>query len=276
MENKELSLPEIQQESFKVLLKLKEIMEEHNWNYCLAWGTLIGAVRHKGFIPWDDDIDIVMPRKDYEEFVQYCIDHKEELLPYSLLNSRTNEKYLYLISRFTDATNFKYVPNKAKDYGQGTFVDVYPLDECDEAEFEDNWNRLHNKYVKNMYLRATAKYCPTKTFIKNFVKWPLWNLVIRWQSHRKYQLAFEEEVKKINNECKVSSRCTFWSESKVLYYSDDFFTEKKEMEFNGVMFRVPNNYDRILKQAYGNYMKLPPENERNPHHEYKLYRINKE
>lgn len=272
MNNKELSLNEIQQESFKVLLKLKEIMEEHNWDYCLAWGTLLGAVRHKGFIPWDDDIDIIMPRKHYEEFVQFCIDHKEELLPYSLFNSRTNDKYIYLISRFSDAKNFKYVPYKAKDYGQGTFVDIYPLDECNVEEFEKNYKKLHNKYEKKMYLRSTTKYCPTKSFAKNFIKWPLWNLIFRWQSHRNYQLKFEEEVKKINAKCKYSDKCVMWSEDKILFNTKDFFSERNELEFNGELFRVPTNYDNILKECYGDYMKLPPEDKRIPQHGYRMFR----
>ena len=192
-----LSEQEIKKVELDALLYIRKICQQYHLRYYLAWGTLLGAVRHKGFIPWDDDIDIIMPRKHYEEFVQFCIDHKEELLPYSLFNSRTNDKYIYLISRFSDAKNFKYVPYKAKDYGQGTFVDIYPLDECNVEEFEKNYKKLHNKYEKKMYLRSTTKYCPTKSFAKNFIKWPLWNLIFRWQSHRNYQLKFEEEVKKI-------------------------------------------------------------------------------
>lgn len=272
MENKELSLEETQQESFKVLLKLKEIMEANNWNYCLAWGTLLGAVRHKGFIPWDDDIDIAMPRKDYEEFIQYCIEHKDELKPFSLLNSRTNDKYLYVISRFTDATNFKYVPLFAKDYNQGTFVDIYPIDECDEQTFEKQYDKLF-AIIKRLARRLNSRYQPCKPFFKNCLKWLIWNCCFRWQSHRRFQLEFEKKVKKINAQCKSKDRCVVWGEEeKVLFYTEDFFTEKKELEFNGVMFRVPNNFDRILKQIYGDYMKLPPKEKRNPKHFYKIYR----
>ena len=271
MENKEMPLAEIQQESFKVLLKLKEIMDAHCWNYCLAWGTLIGAVRHKGFIPWDDDIDIIMPRKDYEEFVQFCIDHKDELKPYSLLNSRTNDKYIYLISRFTDAEHFKYVPNYAKDYGQGTFVDIYPLDECDAEQFEKNYEKLR-KCCAKMYRRVDAVYHPSKSKLKNVAKWVLWHMFFKYQSSRPYQLRFEAEVKKINAKCKGSDKCVMWSEVKRLFDTKDFFASPLEMEFNGVSFRIPNNYDHILKIMYGDYMKLPPEEKRVPHHDYKMYR----
>ena len=73
MDKKELSLEEIQNGSFQVLLKFKELCEKLNLRYWLCYGTLIGAVRHKGFIPWDDDVDVQMPREDYEKFIDNFI-----------------------------------------------------------------------------------------------------------------------------------------------------------------------------------------------------------
>lgn len=74
-----ISMKEVQKGSLEILKKIDEICNQLNLKYYLAYGTLIGAIRHKGFIPWDDDVDIMMPRKDYDSLVQYFIDHKEEL-----------------------------------------------------------------------------------------------------------------------------------------------------------------------------------------------------
>ena len=88
---KELSIEEIHEGTLGILKKIIEICDEINVNYFLAYGSLIGAVRHGGFIPWDDDLDIVMLRPDYEIFNQYCLKHERELYPFKLIN-RKNEK----------------------------------------------------------------------------------------------------------------------------------------------------------------------------------------
>ena len=74
-----ISMQEVQKGSLEILKRIDKICAQLKLKYCLAYGTLIGAIRHKGFIPWDDDVDIMMPRKDYDSLVQYFIDHKEEL-----------------------------------------------------------------------------------------------------------------------------------------------------------------------------------------------------
>ncbi|WP_222931036.1 LicD family protein [Treponema phagedenis] len=81
----ELSLREIQKESLKVLKLVDYICRQENLTYCLFYGTLIGAIRHNGFIPWDDDIDIVMPRNDYDKLKRYFIDNKDNLKPFVFL-----------------------------------------------------------------------------------------------------------------------------------------------------------------------------------------------
>ena len=103
---KELTLEEVQLESFKILLKIKEIFDKHGWKYFLAYGTLLGAYRHDGFIPWDDDIDVFVPRKDYDAFIDYAIEHEKELLPFKIIHYKNNPQYVYPIARFTN-TEFR-------------------------------------------------------------------------------------------------------------------------------------------------------------------------
>ena len=112
---KKLSLREIQLESYNILLQVKRICEHNNFKYFLTYGTLLGAIRHNGFIPWDDDLDIMMPRSDYERFIQFCIDHHDDLLPYELKHYKTCDQYIYPIARLSNS-NFYAQYENAKDY----------------------------------------------------------------------------------------------------------------------------------------------------------------
>lgn len=93
---KELSIQEIHEGTLGILKKIIDICDKVGVNYYLAYGSLIGAVRHGGFIPWDDDLDIVMLRPDYEVFCQYCMKHERELYPFKLIN-RQSEKNILII-----------------------------------------------------------------------------------------------------------------------------------------------------------------------------------
>lgn len=265
----ELSFKDVQDESFLVLCKIKEIFEKNNWRYYLAYGTLIGAVRHKGFIPWDDDIDIMVPREDYEKFVNYCNEHANELQPYKLFHYSNNKKYPYVISRFCD-TRFSIVYQGIKDYGLGVFVDIYPLDFVDT---QTNMKKI-NKMIMDTYRLSYKSKNNLKQVIKTILK-PLFLLRNGSSSLNgllaKIDLTCQKESLKTN---KKYVNCSCWSLDNMMYPNDNFGDGKKIL-FNGQYFNVPNNYHQILQQKYGDYMKLPSEDERIPHHHYSVYRKNK-
>ncbi|MBP3255301.1 MAG: LicD family protein [Clostridia bacterium] len=269
MDRKELSLKEIQEESFKVLLKIKEIFDENGWKYYLIAGTLIGAVRHKGFIPWDDDIDLWIPRPDYEKFVEYCIKNKEKLYPFELIHYKTNDKYIYPIARFSDSRYILDYKN-TKDYGLGLFVDLYPLDGVKENYyfFKKKMHNINRKIV----LCGAKKMVKGNSKIKNFLKIPY------------YFIIKKSNLNKLLEKCdKIAQKYKFEEYSRVecVCWADHFFTyekkwiigdEEKFLEFNGELFRVPSDYDKVLTRLYGNYMKLPPKEEQIAHHFYKAYK----
>lgn len=116
MSHRKLELSEVQQEMLKNVLKIDEICKQLNLNYSLAYGSLIGAIRHNGFIPWDDDMDIWMSRKDLDIFVDYCRQHEELIKPYRICTRENTENYLYGIPRFVNV-DFEYIdidPNVPK------------------------------------------------------------------------------------------------------------------------------------------------------------------
>ncbi len=265
----ELTLQEIQEGSFQVLLKLKEIFEEHNWKFYLAYGTLIGAVRHKGIIPWDDDIDVWVPRKDYNEFIDYYLSHKNEFGFYQLHHSKTNKKYPYGIARFSDS-NYRTDCYDVKDYGLGLFVDLYPLDEIDINDIRYKRNQLRR-------IKLSSKFdMLSKSLLKNILKKIIKPFVLIFSfkfSMYRYRIYSDKKAQKFNNTNQKYLSVNAWYEiesNPVL--KSDIYGEDTFLEFNGVDFRVPSNYDKLLRQEYGDYMKLPPEEDRIGHHYYKAYK----
>lgn len=268
--NQELTLQEIQSETLKIMKLIHKICVEQNLKYSLFYGTLIGAVRHKGFIPWDDDLDIVMPRADYEKLCEYFILHEKELSPFKWFSYKTVKNYPYMIARVCN-TNFRMEAENEKDCGMGTFVDIYPLDGAGNG----NHKFLYHKawFYSSMYFsNSRIHYVPVKGFFKTVIKKTAFILskVKKIESIRK---KLEEIAQKYPYESSSYIACMTWLDSgrKNVFRKDDI--EKLIISpFQESEFYIPQNYDSLLATYYGDYMQLPPENERIGHHFYKIYR----
>ena len=266
---KELTLQEIQQNSFQVLLKFKQICDENNLTYFLAYGTLLGAVRHEGFIPWDDDIDVWMPRPDYEKFVAYCIEHADALGPFVLKHYKTCKEYIYPIARLVDS-RYKIEYTNAKDYGLGLFIDIYPLDGVNEKD-KKHLDKLEFN-MRKITMLGTGGYIRSKSKLKNLVKYPYY-LLCKGQSLTKLIQKSDLLAQKYSYENSDTVGCIVWGIGEGRCRAKSDFAECVELPFNGGSFKVPVGYDRQLKMLYGDYMQLPPESERIAHHFYSAYKI---
>ena len=262
---KELSLEEIQQGSFKVLLKFKEICEKNDLEYFLAYGTLIGAIRHKGFIPWDDDIDVWMPRPDYEKFVQYCIDNEAETKPFVLKHFKTCKQYIYPIARLVD-TRYKIEYSNAKDYGLGLFIDIYPLDGVDKSD--KKLTKTRRRQIRKISLLGADKYKPASNKIKNIAK-RIYYAFIKNKDINKAIGKWDDLAQKYDYRKSDYVACVVWEPTERMDKS--YFASSLDAEFNGETFKIPKEYDGVLKYLFGDYMQLPPESERIAHHFYKAY-----
>ncbi len=119
----ELNIRETQAVSLEILKKVADICEQNGLRYVLQYGTLLGAVRHKGYIPWDDDVDIMMPRPDYEALLAYFKEHASELDHLQFFEPRTCKDYPYMIGRISD-DRYQIDMDNEKPYGMGVFIDV--------------------------------------------------------------------------------------------------------------------------------------------------------
>ena len=132
---KELTTREMQEVSLEILHTIASICEKQHFRYALIYGTLIGAVRHKGYIPWDDDVDIMMPRPDYDRLLHYL---KENIADYPHLKVFNREEcleYPYMITRISDQ-RYRIKMENEKSFGLGVFIDIYPYDGLGDTKQE--------------------------------------------------------------------------------------------------------------------------------------------
>lgn len=270
--SKELTLLEIQKGELEVLKKIKQICDEIGLNYFLFCGTLIGAVRHKGIIPWDDDIDVGMMREDYEKFVSYCASHSEDLLPFQLYHYTTNKDYIYPIARFVD-TRYTIDYEGYRDYNLGLFVDLYPIDGCGNSIEERNaiFHKVRDFVIPLISLGARKSVLYNHGIVNYITKSVLRRVALIIGQNRLLRI-IDNRAKRY---CPKSSKyvmCVIWDNFRSSFFPSECFEEFIEVPFEDGLFKVPRKYDEILKLVYGDYMKLPPEEERIGHHYYKAYK----
>ena len=270
---KELTLPEIQQEALKVLIKFDSLCREHNWSYFITYGTLLGAVRHKGFIPWDDDVDVQMPREDFDAFSKWCNENAEQIKPFKLCSRETVQNYPFGISRFANM-DFRYVTTSERylDFDIGVFLDIYPFDNYGSSL---NVGRKIQKKISriNFNVRVFLSGSAAKKGLVSAVKKTMHH-ILRLVKPDDYPVNANKEIlgliKKYTNDSDIYVGCPSWT-AGCYQYKKEWFAEKSELEFEGHLFPVPAGYDAFLAFMYGDYMQLPPEEKRVPYHEYKIY-----
>lgn len=267
-----LTLEDIHRETLVIVEKINEICEKLNINSYLAYGTLLGAVRHKGFIPWDDDYDIFMLRPDYDKFLAYCEEHEEELKPFRLMNYHNTERYTFAISRFCDL-RYEMVMEDGNEVGMGMFIDVYPFDGLGDniSEFKCRYLSLKSKWLSmGVYYSNPDNTVPS---IGNIVK-RIARKVFCIYAKLFGTSYFINKIEKMGRKYSVDKSkyvgLVVWDE--VVPFQKQWIEECVYLEFEGMKMKAPKYYKELLELWYGDYMQLPPVEQRVPHHMYKLYR----
>lgn len=268
-----LTLDEIHHVTLDVLKKIQEICKAHQITYFVAYGSLIGAVRHKGFIPWDDDFDIMMLRPDYDRFCKVCNESINGHGDYVLMNPDNNKDYPFNISRFCDLRYRMVRDDNEPDAGMGIFIDIYPLDGLgsDISTIKGPLNRTKQFLLHLTGIARSPRMVVSKhNVIKNILRLPIWI-----GTHLLGGRFFYYLMKKIINRYSFSTSkyvgCFVW-DADMVYFPKKYFEGTTSMQFEGLAVDVPKEYDKVLRISYGDYMKLPPEEEQHPTHGYQIFR----
>ncbi|MBO4688974.1 MAG: LicD family protein [Clostridiales bacterium] len=267
----ELSLSEIHEIELQLLLKFDQICRIHGWRYSLGGGTLLGAIRHKGFIPWDDDVDVMMPRPDYDAFIRFCA---QEDTGFTLLDYHYTEGYDDLFSKIFDPATKVVDEAISVPYDIGISIDVFPLEGLGNSE-KEALKIFRKTSFKRELLNATRwkKYFRSKThsILVEPIRLMLF-VMSRFANPRKLIEKIDRENLKHPFEGAAYAGCVCGSYREAEIMTQDTFTNYIELDFEGHSFLGIKNYDAYLTKHYNHYMELPPENKRQAHHTAKCYR----
>lgn len=256
-----------------ILNEFIAVCQRYDLRYYVIGGTLLGTVRHKGFIPWDDDIDVAMPRKDYEKF--------EKIAPKSLprhlffQTRKSDPEYFYSFGKIRNSnTTFIETACRNKRINQGIYIDVFPLDYYPE-------NRIKQTLIDFMNLMFRFRF-KKEIAISSYKKSSVLGRIIDSVGSNTMMvfmptvsLAYELR-KKMHTKCQNSLLWAnyggAWGRKEIVPIS--WYGKGKKMKFENTAVIVPDRYDLWLKRVYGDYMKLPPVEKRVTHHYADIIDVN--
>lgn len=261
------SLDEIKAIEYNMLLYVKELCENNGLRYYLHSGTLLGAIRHSGFIPWDDDVDICMPRCDILKLGKLI-----ELESCYQLLSIDSDTYFYNFYKLVDRRT-RLIENAVRNINNmGVYVDVFPIEGMPRNRFKrvfHYWNLNLYRYLINCFGEKKPEI--RKNIFKYFVRFWKYYIITKCFDLTKLQKAYE----------RVSQRYSF-DDSEYVYVSGNryhmneifekaVFEDQRVELFESALFSVPKKSEQVLTQLYNDYQILPPIDKRVTNHSYQAF-----
>lgn len=262
---KYLHIDDLKRIELSILKYIDITLREAGIVYFLDGGTLLGAVRHKGFIPWDDDIDIIIRRCDYRRAIDVLNQGSER---YKVLSSYDRADYFYPFAKVVDTNTVLIEKHEFPVKDLGIWVDIFPLDYLPDSDVE----RAHFQDTVWRYRQIMTRcFAWLKGNRSGSLKWKLSCLYSR-------VYGWKRALKKINALCEstanleTSYACDIVAARKRrLEPPSNCFSSVDYLEFEGSLFPVPVGYDTYLRALYGDYMQLPPKEQQVTNHEYTAY-----
>lgn len=259
MEPTKQQTEELKRVELDLLRAFISLCEQLSLRYYLVEGTLLGAVRHGGFIPWDDDIDVAMPRADYEVLLA----RGQALLPSHLFlqSIHAEEEYILPFAKLRNSdTAFMETSARPLHINKGVYIDIFPLDFYPERPAAGK--RLGRKKRQYDARIAAGFYTTQKRNLKG--KLVLAALKLLYPSLRKTVLLREKTYLAVPESPLLTLHGSAWGRREIVPAC--WYGAGVAGSFEGIPVRLPAEYDRLLSQVYGDYMQLPPEEKRVAHH----------
>lgn len=259
---REIQFEEMKKIELNILIYFTEVCEENNLRYYLGGGTLLGAVRHKGFIPWDDDIDVMMPRPDFQKLLSLSINNEN----YNIIKPST-AGYYYNFAKLVDTRTILEEKGIKRIDGLGVYIDIFPLDGMPETP-DDRKKRF--KELNSIRKRINNTCLLKPKFHRN--PFAYLNACRIYNSNKNIDLSSLQK-KYLDSALKNS-----FDDSEFVFaaggaygardiFPGKWFEKEIELQFENLSVKAFNGYDFYLTQLYGDYMTLPPEDKRvTPHH----------
>ena len=260
---REMTMEEVKKSEVEMLAYIDAICRENNIEYTLAGGTLIGAIRHNGFIPWDDDIDIYVLRPAYNK-LSFLLEHAQNT-KFKALSYENNSTYYYPFLKLCD-TRTILIENgveKIKDYG--VYIDVFPVDVIPNNN--SYWEKI--SFLKKLLGYRISTRTPKNIFKKTIrmVYKPIMKLV----DINTFTKLMDKEAKKYASQDFSRVGNSVWGDGKGEEVDSSVFENYTDVFFDNKKVRIISDYDSYLKSVFGNYMQLPPIEEQVRWHDFKAW-----
>lgn len=266
---RELTSREVKETGLQLLLLFDKFCKEHGLKYFLSYGTLLGAVRHGGFIPWDDDIDVVMPHRDYENFIVLWKQNENDSDRVTLLSDRDfslNLCFLKLIDKNTLSEQDMFYTKQNAGVGN-IWIDIFPMDGTSSDE------KLARRHSRHIFLYTYFQIL-TNVYFKNiFLRAITFPILVGFRMFRKPILSSSERIaqKYDYDKSEYVGNFIYTFSQKSEKFEKSLFDETTEVSFEGHYFPCVKNYDYYLTKLYNNYMIIPPLKKQDTHLGVKFY-----
>lgn len=263
---RKIGIEEIKKHCLEILSYIDDICRKNNVQYYLAYGTLLGSVRHKGFIPWDDDIDICMTRENFYRLERLMAEDKTT--PFKLLYLDTEENYTLPLPKVIDTRTSLSILSQKEKMKLGVFVDVFILDNVpdDDKEREKFFKKLEfyqHLWTISQYKRVKLQNPKLKTRIRRILETGIY-----LTNPRVFAKKLDKIAKKYyNTECSRMGTMSFAvTNRRKQALNKSIFSNGMQMQFENKEYFIPKKYDEYLRVFYNDYMQLPPVEERVSNH----------
>lgn len=255
------SIEEIQSITLAIMKEIHGFCMNYGIKYSLAFGTLLGAVRHRGFIPWDDDIDIMMPRPDYERFIKTFSSEQYQV------QSLEDREYYYPYAKVFDTRTFLKEELIRSYDGLGVFVDVFPVDGIPLSSFQQRVVQTKQRFLYKLHMSMKYPFSREWGVVKNCLI-ACSRVVCVIIPLRTVLLKLDRRARNISFDTEKESAVLI-GDSRLVLFPPHVFDELIETKFEDTLLFAIKDHHHYLSSLYGDYMELPPMQDRKSEHRYK-------